>query len=78
MLATKLDILMKKLDECAHEKEALYGIIKAMDLHMTCEVRGENGHLGNDCPETREDALNENNGFHTQEGPGWNQSHPPY
>ena len=48
MLA-KMDFLMKRLDERAHEKEAMYGTIKAMDLHMTCEVCGEVGHSGNDC-----------------------------
>jgi hypothetical protein len=35
-------------------------------------------HSGNDCLKTREDALNDNNGFHPQGDPGWNQSHPPY
>ena len=38
MLAAKLDLLMKRLDERAHEKEAMYGTVKTMDLHMTCEV----------------------------------------
>ena len=38
MLAAKLDLLMKRLDERAHEKEAMYGTVKTMDSHMTCEV----------------------------------------
>ena len=63
MLATKMDFLMKRLDKHAHEKEAMYGTVMAMDLHMTCEVYGESGHSGNDCPKTHEDALNDNNGF---------------
>ena len=37
MLATKMDILMKRLDECADEKEVMHGTVKAMDMHMTCE-----------------------------------------
>ena len=68
---------MKKLDKRAHE-EAMYSTIKAMDLHTICEVYGESGHSGNDCLETREDALNNNNAFRPQGDPGWNQSHPPY
>ena len=52
VLAVKMDLLIKRLDECAHGKEAMYGTIKAMDLHMTCEVYGESGHSGNDYPKT--------------------------
>ena len=80
MLATKMDILIKRLDEHAHEKEVTYGTVKAMDLHMTCEVCGESGHLENDCPETRKDDTYINNGFYPQGGNnGWNnQSRPPF
>jgi hypothetical protein len=67
MLAAKMDLLIKRLDERAHEKEAMYGTIKAMDMHMTCEVHGESGHLGNDFPETHEDDTYINNGFCPQE-----------
>ena len=71
MLAAKMDLLIKRLDERAH-KEAMYGTVMAMDLHMTCEVCGESGHSGNDYLETHEDALNDNNEFHPQGGLGWN------
>jgi hypothetical protein len=64
MLATKIDILMKRLDDHTIEKEAMKNTFQAMDSHMTCEVYGEVGHLGNDCPETREEASYINNGFH--------------
>ena len=78
MLVAKLDLLMKRLDERAAEKEAMYGTIKAMDLHMTCEVYGETGHLGNDCPKTHEDDTYINNGPHPQGGnKGWNNQ-PPF
>ena len=52
----------------------------ARDLHMTCEVCRESGHLENDFPETREDDTYINNGFCTQGGNnGWNnQSRPPF
>ena len=56
----------------------MYDTVKAMDLHTICEICGESGHSGNDYPKTHEDALNDNNGFHPQGGPGWNQSHRPY
>ena len=49
MLAAKMDLLIKRLDKHAH-KEAIYGTVKAMDLHMTCDVYGEIGHSWNDCP----------------------------
>jgi len=43
----KIDLLLSRLDECATDKEAMKGTIKAMDSQMTCEVSGEVGHLGN-------------------------------
>jgi hypothetical protein len=46
----------------------MYGIVKDMDLHMTCEVYGESGHSGNDYPETRDDDTYINNGFCPQGG----------
>ncbi|XP_066164578.1 uncharacterized protein [Oryza sativa Japonica Group] len=62
LLAAKLDLLMKRLDD--HDKRP-QGTIKALDSHVTCEVCGGTGHSGNDCLETREDAMymgNNNNG----------------
>ncbi|XP_066373621.1 uncharacterized protein [Miscanthus floridulus] len=55
MLVAKIDLLIKRLNERAQKKEAIYGTVKAMDLHMTCEVYGESGHSWNNCPETHED-----------------------
>ena len=63
MFAAKMDLLLKRLDECATDKEAMMGTVKAMDSQMTCEVYGEVGHSGNDCLETREEASYINNGF---------------
>ena len=63
MLATKIDLLLSRLSERAHEKEAMKATIQATDLQMTCEVYGEVRHLGNNCPETHEDTAYINNGF---------------
>ena len=52
MLSTKIDLLMKRLEEWAQDKDAMMGTVQAMDSHMTCEVCGNIGHSGNDCPET--------------------------
>ena len=51
------------MNESATDREAMKGTVKAMDSQMTCEVCGEVGHLGNDCPKTREEASYINNGF---------------
>jgi hypothetical protein len=79
MLATKIDLLLKKFDERA--TEVPQGTIKTMDSQMTCEVCGNVGHLGNDCLEIHEEASYINNGYHQQGGNnnGWNNlSHPPF
>jgi hypothetical protein len=80
VLATRMDLLLKRLDERATEKEVMYGIVKAIDSHMICEVCGDVGHSGNDCPETHRDTTYINNGFYQQGGLNrWNNhSHPQY
>jgi hypothetical protein len=78
MLATKIDLLTKRLEEWAQDKEAMKGTVQALDSHMTCEVCGNGGHSGNDCPETHEEAANINNGFHQPQGNnGWNNQSRP-
>ena len=59
----KNSFVTKKLNERAHEKEAMKATVQAMGSQMTCEVCGEVGHSGNDCPETREEVSYINNGF---------------
>jgi hypothetical protein len=49
-LATKMNLLSKRLDERAHEKEAMKATMQAMDSHMTCEVCGEVRHSGAQLP----------------------------
>jgi hypothetical protein len=69
LLAAKLDLLMKRLDD--HEKWP-QGTVKALDSHVTCEVCGNTGHSGNNCPETREEAMymGNNKGYRPQGGQG--------
>ena len=72
MLFAKIDLLMKRLKKRAQEKDAMVGTIQAMDSHMTCEVCGNAGHSGNNCPKTREKAAYINNGFRQGNNNGWN------
>jgi hypothetical protein len=72
MLAAKMDLLMKRLDERAHKKETMRGTVQAIDTHMTCEVYGTVRHSGNDCPKTHEDAAYINNRFRQQGNNRWN------
>ena len=73
MLAAKIDLLMKRLEEQAQDKETMKGTIQALDSHMTCEVCGNVGHSGNDCLETYEKAAFIKNGFCQPLGNnGWN------
>jgi hypothetical protein len=73
VLVTRMDLLLKRLDERAAEKRAMYGTVKAMDSHIMCEVCGSVGHSGNDCPETCGATAYINNKFSQQGGQnGWN------
>jgi hypothetical protein len=60
MLSPKIDLLMKKLEDRASEKKEVMNI---HDSRMTCEVCGDIGHSGNNCPKTQEDVnyINNNN-----------------
>jgi hypothetical protein len=66
MLTAQLSLLMKRLDN--NEKDAKQGTVKALDFNTTCEVYGNTGHSGMDCPKTRENVMlmNNNNGNHPQ------------
>ena len=71
MLAAKIDLLLKKIDE--HATDNTSGTVNPMDSRMTCEVCANVGHSGNDCPETHEEVAYMNNGFRQQGGSnGWN------
>ncbi|WVZ48697.1 hypothetical protein U9M48_000116 [Paspalum notatum var. saurae] len=72
MLAAKMDLLLKKLNDTPEAAP-----VHALDSHMTCEVYGNTGHSGNSCPETQPDDANfisnSTNGFNgNRPQPGWN------
>ena len=61
MISAKMDLLMKKLEDRANEKQEVMHI---HDSLMTCEVCGNTGHSGSNCPETHEDVnFVKNNNF---------------
>jgi hypothetical protein len=76
MLSTKIDLLMKKLDERDNEKKQVMHI---HDSRMTCEECEGIGHLGSNCPEIQEDVnyINNNSNYHPQQNQGWNQQQRP-
>jgi hypothetical protein len=76
MLSAKIDLLMKRLDERAGEKNE---VIHIHDSRLTCEECGETRHLGSSCPELQEDVnyLNNDNYYRPQQNQGWNQQQRP-
>jgi hypothetical protein len=61
MLSTKMDALMRKIDESAtfeKDQEAIqhYSSVHAIKVDLWCNVCGGDDHSGNNCPETREDV----------------------
>jgi hypothetical protein len=58
MLYAKMDLLIKKLEDRVSEKKEVMHI---HDFRMTCEVCGDTGHSGNNCPKTQEDVNDINN-----------------
>ena len=77
MLAMKIDLLLKKFEDYSQDKAQMQ-TLQALETRMTCEVCGNVGHSGDNCPETQEEALflNGSNGFRPQGGQGWNQPRP--
>jgi hypothetical protein len=73
MLTTKIDLLMKKVENLGLDH------IKMVDARETCEECGETGHMGIHCPTVSQDVnfvRNSNNGFHPNQGfnAGWNKT----
>jgi uncharacterized coiled-coil protein SlyX len=64
MLSAKMDLLMKKLEDRANEKQE---VMHVQDSRMTW-------HSGNNYPETQEDVNFVNNNYiRPQQNQGWNQ-----
>jgi len=63
MLASKMDLLMRRLDERVTENKEVMHI---HDSGMSCEECRETGHKGTNCPELREDVnyINNNNYYY--------------
>ena len=51
MLAMKIDPLLKKFENYSQDKTQMQ-TLQALEAHMTCEVCGNVGHSGDNCPET--------------------------
>ena len=68
MLSAKMDLVMKRLKERANEKQQVMHI---HDSRITCEVCGNIGHSGNNCPEIHEDVnFINNNNYRPQQNQG--------
>jgi hypothetical protein len=71
ILCTKMDLLIKKLEDRANEKQEVMHI---HDFCMTYEECGNTRHSGSSCPETHEDVnFINNNYFRSQHNQGWTQ-----
>ena len=78
MLAMKIDLLLKKFEDYSQDKAQMQ-TLQALETRMTCEVCGNVVHLGDNYPETQEEALFLNgNGFRPHGGQGRNQPRPYY
>jgi len=78
VLSANIDLLMKRLDGRANEKNEVMHI---HDSHMTCEECGDTGHSGNNYPTFQEDVsyLNNNNYYNRpHQNQGWNEATPNY
>ena len=60
MLSAKMDLLMKKLEDRANEKQEVMHI---HDSCMTYEECGNTGHSGNSCLEIHENVNFVNNNY---------------
>ena len=60
MLSIKMDLLIKELQDQAHEKQEVMHINGS---HLTCEECGNTEHSGNNCPKIHEDVNFVNNNY---------------
>jgi hypothetical protein len=77
MLTTKIDLLMKKLENLSLDH------LKMVDARVTCEECGEVGHMGINCLMVTQDVIfigNSSNGFRSNQGfnARWNKLSFPF
>jgi hypothetical protein len=77
MLTTKIDLLMKKLENPGLDH------LKMVDARVTYQECGETGHMGVNFPTVYQDTnfvAHSNNGFHLNQGfnSGWNKPSFPF
>ena len=80
MLTMKIDLILKKFEDYSQDNAQLR-TLQALETRTTCEVCGNVGHSGDNCPETQKEVLylnGNNNGFRSQADQGWNQPRPYY
>jgi len=65
MLSSKMDLLMKKLNECDQQKKEVMHVHVS---HITCEECGGTGHMGSNYHEVQEDLnkINNNTNYRPQ------------
>jgi hypothetical protein len=75
MLSAKMDLLMKRLEDQANEKQ---DVMHIHDSCMTSEECENIGQSGNNNPKTQEDVnFINNNNYRAQQNQGWNQEQRP-
>ena len=52
MLAMKIDLLLKKFEDYSQDKDQIQ-TLQALETRMMCEIYGNVGHSGDNCPETQ-------------------------
>jgi hypothetical protein len=77
MLTTKIDLLMKKLEDLGLDH------LKMANARVTCEECRETGHMGINCSTVYRDANfvgHSNNGYRPNQGfnAGWNKHSFPF
>ena len=53
MLAMKIDLILRKFEDYSKDKAQMQRL-QALEARMTCEVCGNVGHSGDNCPKTQE------------------------
>ena len=66
MLAAKIDLLLKRLEERVQDKEAMKGTVQALYSHKTCEVCGNVAIRGMIALEPAKKLLSSTMGFANQ------------